>query len=99
MSALHSWKVFSLHKLKTFKNCKEAKLNMIIALIYIFLSYVIFDEQLKINFRKSSGHPLKNPLPLFIEPAPQPPENLTIFNLQKGGGGGREHYVSQQWKH
>ena len=31
---------------------------MIIAIIYIFLSYVIFDQQLKITFRKSSA-PLK----------------------------------------
>ena len=30
---------------------------MIIALIYIFLSSVIFDEQLKISFRKSSVRP------------------------------------------
>ena len=30
---------------------------MIIAIIYIFLSYVIFDQQLKITFRKSSGLP------------------------------------------
>ena len=28
---------------------------MIIAIIYIFLSYVIFDQQLKITFRKSSA--------------------------------------------
>ena len=37
---------------------------MIIAIIYIFLTYVIYDQQLKETFRKSSG-PLKNPLPLF----------------------------------
>ena len=30
---------------------------MIIAIIYIFLSYVIFDQQLKITFRKSLTHP------------------------------------------
>ena len=28
---------------------------MIIAMIYIFLSYVIFDQQLKSTFRKSSA--------------------------------------------
>ena len=28
---------------------------MIIAIIYIFLSYEIFDQQLKITFRKFSG--------------------------------------------
>ena len=88
MSALHSWKVFSLHKLKTFKNCKEAKLNMIIALIYIFLSYVIFDEQLKITFRKSSGHPLKNPLPLLLNPPPNLLKTWQYLTCRKVEGGG-----------
>ena len=32
---------------------------MIIVIIYIFLSYVIFDQQLKITFRKSSTSSLK----------------------------------------
>ena len=36
---------------------------MIIAIVYIFLSYAIFDQQLKITFRKYSGTPLKNPFP------------------------------------
>ena len=31
---------------------------MIIAIIYIFIFYVVFDQQLKITFRKSSA-PLK----------------------------------------
>ena len=46
---------------------------MIIAGIYIFLSYVIFDQQLKITFRKSSGlphththTPLKKSTPLLL---------------------------------
>ena len=44
---------------------------MIIAIIYIFLSYVIFDQQLKITFRKSSGLPhththLKKSTPLLL---------------------------------
>ena len=30
---------------------------MIIVIIYIFLSYVILDQQLKITSRKSSAHP------------------------------------------
>ena len=38
-------------------------MTMIIAIIYIFLSYVIFDQQLKITFRKSSAPPWKNQLP------------------------------------
>ena len=45
--------------METFKNSKEVKhiMIMIIVLIYFFLSYVIFDQQLKITFRKSSGGP------------------------------------------
>ena len=46
---------FLVYKLETFKNCQEVKyiMIMIIAIIYIFLSHVIFDQQLKITFRKS----------------------------------------------
>ena len=65
MSALYIHETFLVYKLETFKNCKEVKhiMIMIIAIIYIFLSYVIFDQQLKITFRKSSAPPWKNPLP------------------------------------
>ena len=41
---------------------------MIIAIIYIFLSYVVFDQQFKITFRKSSvpaPAPRKYQLSLF----------------------------------
>ena len=38
---------------------------MIIAIIYIFLSYVIFDQQFKIAFRKSSASPPLKIFPLF----------------------------------
>ena len=40
-----------VYKLKTFENCKEVKLIMImiIAISYTFLSYVIFDQQLEIT--------------------------------------------------
>ena len=34
---------------------------MIIAIIYIFLTYVMFDQQLKITFRKSPDPLKKNP--------------------------------------
>ena len=49
-----------VYKLEAFKNCNEGKhiMIMIIAIIYIFIFYVIFDQQLKITFRKSSA-PLK----------------------------------------
>ena len=70
----YNWWVLFIHekfldyKLKTFKNCKEVKhiMIMIIAIIYI-LSYVIFDQRLKITFRKSSApSPLKKPTPSFL---------------------------------
>ena len=35
-----------------------------------FLSYMIFDQQLKITFRKSSDPPCKNPLHPFYSVAP-----------------------------
>ena len=48
---------------------------MIKAIIYIFLYYVIFDEQLKITFRKSWGTPEKIHSPLFTY---YPPKNSKI---------------------
>ena len=65
MSALYIHETFLVYKLETFKNCKEVKhiMIMIIAIIYIFLSYVIFDQQLKITFRKSSDPLKKSTLP------------------------------------
>ena len=51
---------------------------MTIAMIYIFLSYMIFNQQMKITFRKFLGSPQKNPLPLFysLPPiSPSSPEN------------------------
>ena len=60
---------------------------MIRAIIYIFLSYVIFDQQLKITFRKSSGPPKKiHSPPLKIQKL-QIPYNIKKFldlPLQKG---------------
>ena len=53
---------FLVYKLETSRNCKEVKhiMVMIIAIIYIhFVSDVIFDQQLKITLRKSSGLPEK----------------------------------------
>ena len=57
-----------IYKLETFENCKEVKHIIIIitAIIYIFLFYLIFDQQLKITFRKSSAPaPEKIHSPLF----------------------------------
>ena len=75
--------------LETFKNCKEVKhsMIMIIAIIYIFLSYVIFHKRLEITFRKSStSSPLKKSSPtLFANienfSAPPPPPN----SAERGG--------------
>ena len=47
----------SVYKMKTFKNCKEVKHIRIMIIDYDVLSYVIFDQQLKITFRKSSAPP------------------------------------------
>ena len=75
---------------------------MIIAIIYIFLSYMIFDQQLKITFRKSSTpHPLKKSTPPFL---PNPPKNSKSVSpplfaniekfsgcpCRKGGRGGED---------
>ena len=59
-----------LFQLETFKNCKEVKhiMIMIIAIIYIFFYYAIFDEQLKITFRKTSGSPGKILFPFLLSP-------------------------------
>ena len=40
-------------------------MTMIIAIIYIFLSYVIFDQQLKITLEHPQPLTEKNPLPRF----------------------------------
>ena len=45
---------------------------MIIVIIYIFLSDMIFDQQLKITLGKSSA-PLKKPTPLKIQKLQVPP--------------------------
>ena len=51
--------MFLVYKLQTSKNCKKVKhtMIMILGIIYIFLLYVIFHQQLKITFRKSSATP------------------------------------------
>ena len=48
---------------------------MIIAIMYIFLSYVVFDQKLRITFRKSSGPPEKiySAPPLKIQKVQVPP--------------------------
>ena len=62
---------FFVYKLETFTNFKEVKhiMIMIIAIISIFfLSYEVFDQQLKIIFRKSSCLPEKIHPHLFTPP-------------------------------
>ena len=69
---------------------------MIVAGIYIFLSYVIFDQQLKITFRKSSGPPEKIHSPLKIQIVQVLPLFANIENFSgppaERGGGTLEHY-------
>ena len=58
---------FLVYKLDTFRNCKEVKhiIIMIIAIIHIFLILLMFDQQLQITFKKSSGPTEKIHLLLF----------------------------------
>ena len=80
---------FLVYKLETFKTFKEVKHIMITTIVYIFVSYVIFDQQLKITFRKSSGpHPLKKSTLPFLLTRPcknsksaSPPLIANIENL------------------
>ena len=62
---------------------------MIIAIIYIFLTYVMFDQQLKITFRKSPDPLKKIPTPLKIQNLQVPTvlPTLKIFwpPCRKGG--------------
>ena len=57
MSVFFIHETLLVYKLETFTNWKEVKYIMIIviAIIYIFLYYQIFDRQLKITLRKSSA--------------------------------------------
>ena len=65
MSVLFIHEMFLVEKLEIFTNCKEVKhiMVMIIAIIYIFVSFEIFDQQFKITFRKSSVLPTPPPPP------------------------------------
>ena len=95
--------MFLVYKLQTSKNCKKVKhtMIMILGIIYIFLLYVIFHQQLKITFRKSSATPpslKKIHSPIFTHSFPKnlksasPPPFCQHWNfstpspLQKGGG-------------
>ena len=97
-----NWWVFFIHgkflvyKLETFKNCKKVKYIMIIVMIYIFLSYVIYNHiwtvenycQKILRLQWKIHSPPKN------SKSASPPflPGLKIFQvpppLQKGGGGG-----------
>ena len=58
MRALYSWNVL-VYKLEAFKICQKVKQSMsvIAAIIYIFLFYVIFHQQLKTTLRKCLALP------------------------------------------
>ena len=81
---------------------------MIIALIYIFLSYVMFDQHLKITLRKSSVPSEKVRFLFFTHPPPPPPtpppkySNIENFSAlfppciaERGEGGEGERTSSQ----
>ena len=76
---------FLVYKLETFKNFKELKhiMIMIIAIIYIFVSYVIFDQQLKITFRKFSPPPLKKstPPPYSLSPPKKKIQKVQVLTF------------------
>ena len=83
--------------MEAFKNCKEVKHIMIMIIDYDFLSYVIFDQQLKITFKKSLGPPEKIHSLLFTHSPPKNPKSvsptilltLKIFQAspaERGGG-------------
>ena len=55
---------FLVYKMETFKNCKEVKHIMIMIIDSDFLSYVVFDQQLKIT---------QHPPPLKIKKVQVPP--------------------------
>ena len=81
MHFLHE--TFLNYKLETLKNCKEVKHIMIvvIAIIYIFLSYLICDQQWKIAFWKSSGPPENIHFPLFTHFRPKKNSKSASFCL------------------
>ena len=78
---LFTHETFLAYKFETLKNCKKLKHIMImnIPLIYIFSSYVIFDQQLKITLISkpfswktlSLPPPEKIHSPLFTDPPPK----------------------------
>ena len=80
---LYIHETFLVHKLETFKNCKEVKYIMIISIatIYIFLSCVTFHQQMKITFRKFLAPPpplsIKIHYPLFTHSPP--PKSYSPF--------------------
>ena len=82
----------------TFKNCKEVKHIMIMITDYDFLSYVIFDQQLKITFRKSSGSPEKIHSPPKNAKSASPPLFANIENFAGPPGGGLCYFPFLEFK-
>ena len=75
---------------------------MIIATIYVFLSYVIFDQQLKITFRKSSAPPrLKKSTPPKNSKSASSPlfaniENFSAHPPSERWGGGEDTDITDK---
>ena len=54
------------------------KLSSAFAVIYIFLSYEIFDQQLKITFRKSLALMIKSTVPPFLLTPPLKTQKVQV---------------------
>ena len=113
MSVLFIHETLLVYKLETFTNWKEVKHIMIIIIniIYIFLYYEIFDQQLKITFRKSSAFPQEKIEPPFLltsslkfkhcNSCPFLP-TLKVFQAhprERRGGGRTLCFLKEDWSH
>ena len=83
---------FLVYKLETFKNCKEVKYIMIIVIIYIFLSYVIYNHIWTVeNYcQKILRLPIKKSTPSFSSLPPlkilsASPPFLPVLKIFQGG--------------
>ena len=109
MSVLFIHETLLVYKLETFTNWKEVK--HIMTIIYIFLYYEIFDQQLKITLRKSSAFPQEKIEPPFLltpslkfkhcNSCPFLP-TLKVFQAhprERRGGGRTLCFLKQDWSH
>ena len=67
MSIFFFHETFLVYKMETFKNCKEVKHIMIMIIDSDFLSYVVFEQQLKITQHPPPLKLKKCKSPLFVK--------------------------------